>query len=151
MDRNGDGVITRDEWRGNDNSFAVHDRNGDGVLSGDEARAGARGRVRNNVIISDDRFRRLDLNNDGLVSRDEFRNDALFGRLDVDRNNLLTRDEFFGRIDTRRVDSFASLDRNGDALIRPNEWHGSMRDFERLDRNRDGVITRDEFFYRSRY
>ena len=38
MDRNGDGVITRDEWRGSDQSFRQLDRNGDGVLSGDELR-----------------------------------------------------------------------------------------------------------------
>jgi hypothetical protein len=41
MDTNGDGVITRDEWRGNDRSFADHDRNGDGVLSGPEVKPGA--------------------------------------------------------------------------------------------------------------
>ena len=35
MDRNRDGVITRNEWRGNDQSFRVHDCNRDGVLSGD--------------------------------------------------------------------------------------------------------------------
>ena len=33
MDRNGDGVITRDEWRGNDKSFDKHDRDRDGVIS----------------------------------------------------------------------------------------------------------------------
>lgn len=38
MDRNGDGMITRDEWRGNDQSFRQLDRNGDGVITGDEAR-----------------------------------------------------------------------------------------------------------------
>lgn len=43
MDRNGDGVITRDEWRGNDQSFRKHDRNGDGVISGDELRGNGRG------------------------------------------------------------------------------------------------------------
>jgi hypothetical protein len=42
MDRNRDGVITRDEWRGSDQSFREHDWNGDGVLSGDELRPGAR-------------------------------------------------------------------------------------------------------------
>lgn len=36
MDTNRDGRITRDEWRGNDNSFRQHDRNGDGVISGKE-------------------------------------------------------------------------------------------------------------------
>src|SRR5216117_453145 len=44
MDRNNDGVITRDEWRGSDQSFNVHDWNHDGVLSGDEVRLGARRR-----------------------------------------------------------------------------------------------------------
>ena len=39
MDRDGDGVITRAEWRGSDRSFREHDWNSDGVLSGDEVRA----------------------------------------------------------------------------------------------------------------
>jgi Ca2+-binding EF-hand superfamily protein len=38
MDQNGDGVVTRDEWRGNDQSFRQHDRNGDGILAGSEMR-----------------------------------------------------------------------------------------------------------------
>ena len=42
MDLNGDGVITREEWRGNSRSFQEHDWNRDGVLSGDEVRPGAR-------------------------------------------------------------------------------------------------------------
>lgn len=32
-DSNGDGVITRNEWPGNDKSFRDLDRNGDGVIS----------------------------------------------------------------------------------------------------------------------
>jgi hypothetical protein len=41
MDRNNDGVITRDEWRGSEQSFNVRDWNGDGKLSGNEVRIGA--------------------------------------------------------------------------------------------------------------
>ena len=41
MDRNGDGRITRAEWRGSAQSFRQHDWNNDGVLSGDEVRPGA--------------------------------------------------------------------------------------------------------------
>ena len=41
LDRNNDGRITRNEWRGNDVSFRVHDWNRDGVLSGIEVRPGA--------------------------------------------------------------------------------------------------------------
>jgi hypothetical protein len=45
LDRNGDGVITRREWRGNDRSFENMDRNHDGILSGWELTPG-RGRWR---------------------------------------------------------------------------------------------------------
>jgi len=38
MDRNRDGVVTRAEWQGSDQSFRQQDRNGDGILSGDEVR-----------------------------------------------------------------------------------------------------------------
>src|SRR5436190_22387512 len=78
MDRNGDRVITRDEWRGSDQSFNVHAWNGDGVLSGNEVGVGAvrtdRGRDSQNFAYSasedvvDDwterRFRALDYNRD---------------------------------------------------------------------------------------
>jgi hypothetical protein len=32
-DQNGDGVVSRDEWPGDDKAFGALDRNGDGVLS----------------------------------------------------------------------------------------------------------------------
>ncbi len=41
MDRNNDGVITRQEWNGSARSFEVHDWNNDGRLSGEEVRVGA--------------------------------------------------------------------------------------------------------------
>ena len=40
MDTNRDGVVTRDEWRGNTTSFRQLDTNGDNVLSGAELRRG---------------------------------------------------------------------------------------------------------------
>src|SRR6476661_7073320 len=76
MDSNGDGVITRDEWRGSDRSFRNHDWNGDGRLSGDEVRLGAQRSSRwddrdvESAIAEDDdfsssHFRALDHNRDG--------------------------------------------------------------------------------------
>ena len=38
MDTDRDGVVTRAEWRGSDDTFRSHDTNGDGVLSGQEVR-----------------------------------------------------------------------------------------------------------------
>lgn len=67
MDRNRDGRITRDEWRGSTNAFNRHDWNGDGVLSGIEVIPGAR---RPGNGGQQDEFDRLDTNDDGFLSRD---------------------------------------------------------------------------------
>src|SRR3990172_12370700 len=97
MDRDKNGVITRSEWRGNEQSFSNEDWNGDGVLSGDEVRPGAR---RVGDLLSSERsaarFRELDRNNDGVIRREEWRGDRrAFDRLDTSRNGMLNRDEFF--------------------------------------------------------
>jgi hypothetical protein len=48
MDRNGDGIVTRAEWTGDDASFQRHDRNGDGVISAaDRQQRGNNGRQGN--------------------------------------------------------------------------------------------------------
>jgi hypothetical protein len=50
VDRNGDGLITRSEWRGSARSFRQLDHNGDGFLSGRETTPGkwtsGKGRVK---------------------------------------------------------------------------------------------------------
>src|SRR3989304_9381730 len=74
MDRNRDGRITRNEGRGNNQSFSNEDWNGDGVLSGDEVLPGAR---RLGDVLSSERsaarFRDLGGNNDGGITRTEWR------------------------------------------------------------------------------
>jgi hypothetical protein len=80
FDRNNDGVITRDEWRGNDRSFGLLDWNNDGRLSGDELREAFRddvarqGQARDARVVerTDQSFTRMDTNHDGFVSRTEF-------------------------------------------------------------------------------
>jgi len=156
MDRNGDRVITRQEWQGNDRSFRNHDWNGDGKLSGDEVRTGAR---RNNqwddrdpagsLGYEDDwteaRFRVLDHNNDGRLARNEWHAGAeLFSRVDRNRDNFLSRAEYIGQDDNDFEDRFGDLDANNDGRVARNEWHGTIAVFDALDTNRDGVLTRVE-------
>ncbi len=100
MDADNDGVITRAEWRGNDQSFREHDTNGDGVLSGDEVWVPA---ARSQTATQD------------RVRREE------------------------------RLARFTRADRNGDGRISFREWTGSEAMFDRMDRNRDEFISRDEF------
>jgi hypothetical protein len=96
MDRNGDGVITRREWSGNDVSFRNHDWNGDGVLSGREVRPGAE--RPNDPRPDRDRFREFDRDGNGVITRDEWPGTrAEFDRLDRNNNGRLNRDEFSRR------------------------------------------------------
>ena len=88
MDRNGDGVITRAEWQGNDQSFRQQDRNGDGILSGDEVRV-AQGAGMSSV------FALVDLDGNGKVTTQEWR--RAFTQLDVDRDGSLTEGELWSR------------------------------------------------------
>ena len=98
MDRNNDGVISRQEWRGNPRSFAVHDWNNDGVISGREI---------NQTLARD-----------GRTVEDE---------------------------DFDRVDEFANLDVNSNGRIDAAEWHGSVAAFNRLDVNNDDRLSQAEY------
>jgi len=158
MDRNRDGVITRDEWQGSPRSFEVHDWNRDGVLSGDEVRPGTR-RQRawpddpndsaGDSQLSDwtpERFDNLDHNRDGRLTRDEWHFDAeLFRRVDLDRDGSISRREFLGLgADDDRDDRFSDLDVNRDGRISGAEWHGDPRLFGTLDTDRNGFLSRTE-------
>lgn len=88
MDRDGNGIITQNEWTGTVAAFNRLDLNHDGVLSGNELRD-RRADHRQN-----DRLRGLDRNGNGVISRDEFPgNDRAFLNLDRDRNGVLTANE----------------------------------------------------------
>ena len=164
LDTNGDGVITRSEWRGNDNSFRNQDWNGDGVLSGDEVRPGATrqtnwsqdwnrdGRVDNLDSQISQRFRGYDMNNDNRVVRSEWPGDGrLFTRLDTNRDGYLTIQEYTQgggfTLDSQGGPSnrFSNIDTNSDGWVTRNEWNMTNADFNRLDVNRDNRISRFEF------
>lgn len=143
IDRNGDNAITRAEWRADlaPASFARLDRNHDGVVTRDEF---------NSPLPADSaeaRFAELDRNNDGVLTRSEWRADAFsFGRADRNNDNRVTVDEYVnspiaGSTDTR----FQTLDRNRNGVVNRNEWVGESLPFDVVDRNRDNRITADEY------
>jgi Ca2+-binding EF-hand superfamily protein len=147
LDRNHNGQIERNEWRGTPRSFAIHDWNNDGILSGDEIRVGAvppRGSLEADDynMSAGDRFSYLDVNNNGSIDRNEWDGSLnTFYDLDANNDSRITRDE----LNRGRRPNFASLDGNGDGRISLGEWGWSHRSFDEMDNNRDGVITQDEF------
>jgi Ca2+-binding EF-hand superfamily protein len=99
MDRNGNGVIERDEWNGNRGSFEQYDWNNDGILSGDELRRGAQRPAQ--ATPRDDRgtdfnsFANLDTDRSGTITPNEWRwTLRSFDRYDADGDKLITRREF---------------------------------------------------------
>ena len=159
MDTNGDGIITRQEWRGTARAFENLDWNGDGRLSGDEVRAGARrntteladhnpNRAERNLSWTQAHFNTLDHNRDNRLTSNEWHYDLeTFRRVDRNRDDALSAAEFLGQgdeFDDARDASFDDLDFNNNGRVEKTEWYGSAAAFNALDRNRDGVLSRFE-------
>jgi Ca2+-binding EF-hand superfamily protein len=156
MDRNNDGVITRQEWNGSARSFEVHDWNNDGRLSGNEVRSGAQrdtdladhnpNSFERNVSWTRASFNSLDHNRDNRLSVNEWHFDLeTFRRVDSDRNDSISLQEFLGQgVDDLRGDNFDDIDNNNNGRIERAEWYGGANEFRRLDRNNDGILSRYE-------
>lgn len=163
LDRNNDGKITRDEWRGNDRSFSVHDRNGDGVISGKEVKEALRAE-------GYDDFLDIDQDRNGRISLEEWRwDEADFERMDDDHDGSLTRREYLhtppddienidigalghNNLLTGNADApdtlFRKFDLDSDGVISRTEFNADKHAFGRLDTNNDGKLLRQEFIDR---
>lgn len=164
LDTDGDGRITRAEWRGNDTSFRQHDKNGDGILAGAEITPAEP--LTDNEDPSDDwqewwefhqgqlesgAFDGLDQNDDQMVSRDEWAGSfALFDRLDRDHNGSITQQEYEDREyrGITREALFGKMDANGNGRLEPSEWWWSRDAFALVDRDSNGWITPEELLHR---
>ena len=158
MDEDGDGAISRQEWRGSARSFDVHDWNGDGRLAGEEVRIDSRrqddfeqadhmpSRAERYVAWTERGFANLDHDRNGRITSAEWHYDReTFLRADRSRDGVLDLTEFLGAdMDDDRGDNFDDLDTNSNGRVERPEWHASDDAFVWLDRNRDGVLSRPE-------
>ena len=92
MDVNNDGKISKEEWKGPADLFTRIDADKDGYITREEMRQnrpqrGDRRRGRPN-------FSEMDTNNDGKVSKDEWKGPAdLFDRIDANQDGSIVQDE----------------------------------------------------------
>jgi len=109
------------------------------------------------VPLNQRRFRTMDANNDGVISRTEWSGSRQsFETHDWNNDDVLTGDEI-NEATARRgrtvddeaydmMDSFDYLDVNNNGRIDAREWHGTVAAFNRLDLNDDNVLTREEMY-----
>ena len=97
-----------------------------------------------------DRFEQLDTNKDGKVTPQEAQaaKDKLFGEFDVNGDGVVTADEAKQAISAKRQrrmeERFARQDANGDGKLSASEADMPAKRFERLDTNKDKLLTKDE-------
>ena len=97
---------------------------------------------------AEERWKKLDQNDDGKISRSEWhRNEQAFDRMDSDKDGFLTKEELrlAGReFREKHRDRLREMDTDGDGNISRSEWKGKEEMFKRLDANHDGVLSHDE-------
>ncbi|HEX6314881.1 MAG TPA: hypothetical protein VFZ73_08480, partial [Gemmatimonadaceae bacterium] len=119
-------------------------------------------RGRGRAGAAQQRFPGYDTNNDGVITRAEWRgSDRSFAVHDWNNDGVLSGDEV--RTGAWRPSSadddysddyvfsdwndkrFQQIDRNRDGRIARTEWFYGAEEFARADRNRDGVLSQAEF------
>jgi len=170
LDRNGDGQLTSDELRGGDGQEdgprEDQNRGQGGGKRGGQNRpggnrpqgqaGGSRGPQPGNgprqpwILVHAEE---VDLNEDGIISRDEIVGEAkrAFGGYDQNNDDKLVESELNSKGNVRSamggfIRGHASeLDRDRDGFISKDEvLNNAIRMFDRVDRNSDGKVTKNE-------
>jgi Ca2+-binding EF-hand superfamily protein len=144
LDRNRDGRVSRTEWSHDRASFTRADRNGDGVLTRAEFLATE---SVSEESPREERFETLDANNNGRIERYEWRGrDERFDTLDRNNDGVISRVEMLDNRDDDESRDFANADFNRDNRLSQSEWRWAQRVFTQQDQNRDGYVSREEFW-----
>lgn len=95
------------------------------------------------------KYQDMDRNNDGSITREEWQ--AYFYNHDWNDDGVLSGDEL--RRGASRYqgtsassDQFRRMDRNNSGAISRSEWTGTTQDFNRLDQDRNGHLSVEEFY-----
>jgi Ca2+-binding EF-hand superfamily protein len=147
MDKDGDGKVAKDEFTGPEPMFERLDQNKDGAIDREEG--GRAFRAAAGQMIQ--RIREMDKDDDGAVSREEYTGpDPAFDRLDADKDGRLSREELdrVGRVLGNPAGPIGArireMDKNADGKVSKDEFAGPEPAFDRLDTNKDGVLSPDD-------
>lgn len=139
-----------DEGRANGRFMKYFDTNADGSVDMAEFK-----------IAAAERFKKMDADNDGIVSKDEFRShmrarkderkEKSFARMDTNGNGSIERDEFLAHKKARAERKFTRMDKDANGSVSKEEYASCKKRkydkkgmLKRIDTNGDGQVTRDE-------
>jgi len=97
-------------------------------------------------------FQALDDNEDGIISQEEWLNNARAGyqALDLSRDGNVSYNEFHGianKWKRKRQPRFEEIDANHDGVLSKDEWPANASEYyAALDANGDGNVSYNEFF-----
>jgi Ca2+-binding EF-hand superfamily protein len=146
LDANRDGYITKEEW---DRAFAKYDGNGDNRLSTEELQSffPRKGNDEMRETGRQAAFGRLDKNQNDLLERSEWPGkDRSFRHMDANRDGVINIEEFTATSVQWWNDEFENLDFDRNNAITRSEWLDSDASFDRLDRDHNGIIEKNEFY-----
>ena len=156
LDADNDQVIVRGEVPESgraafDRLVKLGDSNKDGKIDRQEYRALLEN-ARDTMGLGGERFKTLDKNGDGKISRDEFVGPpALFARIDANQDGVLSREEglkFSAANGAGGMGQFGpryqAMDKNNDGKVSRDEFTGPPALFDRIDADKNGQLIPSE-------
>ena len=142
--------MSRQEWKGPAELFDRLDKNGSGNIEPAEL-GGQQGNARGGNQRGRP-FEDLDKNSDGYLDADDGIQERILKRLDKDEDGRVSADEYSA---ARKRGARAGMERalkgmlrrfdeDRDGKVSRDEFSGSDERFERMDRNGDGFLSKDD-------